>query len=197
MKLKYYLRGLGVGVIVTTIVLSITLNAKPAALTDAQIKERAKELGMVEKDLIKDKDENDVAKQEATEAPEPTKTPDAAETTTEAPKETTTAPKETTAAKETTTKVAETANPESTKPSSVYTKEEREDGTYVTIEVGAKDWSNHVADKLKAAGLIENANDFDNYLINNGYETIIASGTHVFKVGSSYEELAKELIKHK
>lgn len=196
MKLKYYLRGLGVGVIVTTIVLSITLNAKPAALTDAQIKERAKELGMVEKDLIKDKDENDVAKQEATEAPEPTKMPDAAETTTEAPKETTAAT-ETTATKETTTKAAETAKPETTQPSSVYTKEEREDGTYVTIEVGAKDWSNHVADKLKAAGLIENAEDFDNYLINNGYETIIASGTHVFKVGSSYEELAKELIKHK
>lgn len=46
MKLKYFLRGLGIGVIVTTIILSIA-HASANKMSDADIIERAKELGMV------------------------------------------------------------------------------------------------------------------------------------------------------
>ena len=52
MKLKYYLRGLGIGVVVTAIIMSIT--SKPVELTDAQIKMRAAELGMVEESVLAD-----------------------------------------------------------------------------------------------------------------------------------------------
>lgn len=52
MKLKYYLRGLGIGVVVTAIIMSIT--NKPQELTDAQIKMRATELGMVEESVLAD-----------------------------------------------------------------------------------------------------------------------------------------------
>ena len=52
MKLKYYLRGLGIGVVVTAIIMSIT--NKPQELTDAQIKMRAAELGMVEESVLAD-----------------------------------------------------------------------------------------------------------------------------------------------
>ena len=52
MKLKYYLRGLGIGIAVTAIIMSIT--NKPEEMTDAQIKMRALELGMVEESVLAD-----------------------------------------------------------------------------------------------------------------------------------------------
>lgn len=52
MKLKYYLRGLGIGILVTAIIMSCT--RKPEKLTDAEIKMRATQLGMVEKSVLAD-----------------------------------------------------------------------------------------------------------------------------------------------
>ena len=52
MKLKYYLRGLGLGVIVTAVVLSFS--GKTEELSDAEIKLRAVKLGMVEKSVLAD-----------------------------------------------------------------------------------------------------------------------------------------------
>lgn len=47
MKLKYYLRGIGIGIIVTFLILYFTRESG-SPLTDDQIKQRAKELGMIE-----------------------------------------------------------------------------------------------------------------------------------------------------
>ncbi len=44
--LKYYLRGLGIGIVVTTIILTIVFNIR-GKLSDSEIKERASKLGMV------------------------------------------------------------------------------------------------------------------------------------------------------
>ncbi len=52
MKLRYYMRGLAVGILVTTIILTI-VNAGNKPLTDAQIRQRALELGMIENDTKK------------------------------------------------------------------------------------------------------------------------------------------------
>lgn len=48
MKLKSYLRGLGIGIIVTTIILVIAFNGRNKTMTDADVIARAKALGMVE-----------------------------------------------------------------------------------------------------------------------------------------------------
>ena len=48
MKLKYYLRGMGIGIILTAIVMGFALGGRKAAISDAQIIERARALGMVE-----------------------------------------------------------------------------------------------------------------------------------------------------
>ena len=50
MKLKYYLRGLGIGIIITTIVLMIAYSGRNTELTDEEIVARAKNLGMVMKE---------------------------------------------------------------------------------------------------------------------------------------------------
>lgn len=47
MNLKYYLRGLGVGIVVTALIMSIALGGKES-LSNEEIKERARALGMVE-----------------------------------------------------------------------------------------------------------------------------------------------------
>lgn len=52
MKLRYYLRGLGIGIVVTAIIMSFT--RQPEKLTDAQIKMRALELGMIEESVLAD-----------------------------------------------------------------------------------------------------------------------------------------------
>ncbi|MDE7114203.1 MAG: hypothetical protein K2O57_08470, partial [Acetatifactor sp.] len=52
MKLQYYVRGLAVGVLLTTIVLTIA-NAGKKPLTDAQIRQRALALGMIEIDSVR------------------------------------------------------------------------------------------------------------------------------------------------
>ena len=47
MKLKYYLRGLGIGIIVTTIVLMISFSSEEETLSDGEIIARAAQLGMI------------------------------------------------------------------------------------------------------------------------------------------------------
>ena len=56
MKLKYYLRGMGIGIVLTAIIMSFI--RQPERLTDAQIKIRAIELGMVEKSVLADLQED-------------------------------------------------------------------------------------------------------------------------------------------
>ena len=48
MKLKYYLRGMGIGIILTAIVMGFALGGRKATLSDAEIIQRAKSLGMVD-----------------------------------------------------------------------------------------------------------------------------------------------------
>ena len=56
MNLKYYLRGLGIGIIVTALILGIHYS-KTSSMTDAQVKERAAKLGMVESSTLVSKEE--------------------------------------------------------------------------------------------------------------------------------------------
>ena len=46
MKLKYYLRGLGIGIIVTAVIMGVTSASRQETLSDREIMERAAELGM-------------------------------------------------------------------------------------------------------------------------------------------------------
>lgn len=74
MKLKYYLRGLGIGILVTALIMGFTTrDSRP--LTDAEIKAAAAELGMVESDSLRLAD----LPQEPTPTPEitPEPTPEA------------------------------------------------------------------------------------------------------------------------
>ncbi len=48
MKLKYYLRGLGVGIVLTAVIMGVILGRRGSDMSDEEIIKRAKQLGMVE-----------------------------------------------------------------------------------------------------------------------------------------------------
>ncbi len=48
MNLRFYLRGLGIGIVVTSILMGYTLNNRKDDLTDEEIRQRAEALGMVD-----------------------------------------------------------------------------------------------------------------------------------------------------
>ena len=208
MKLKYYLRGLGIGMIVTALILEISFSHRQGQetqiLTDDQIRERAEQLGMVDSsELTLAALQNNVQQQaqentEKTEAaPEP-ETEEAMATTSEpattvAPENTmepaTTAAPENTIEPETTAAPENTIEPEATlQPETIVASEAAQTVT-VTVKKGAS--SGSVSSRLQEAGLVEDAKTFDNYLCNNGYSRSINPGTYEIVPGTSEEEIAK------
>ncbi len=204
MKLKYYLRGLGIGMIVTALILGISFSSRQEQasqpMTDDQIRERAAELGMVDSSELTLAALQNSAKQQAESTPEETtETQEQKEITGETTEETETTaePQETqteTAEPETTASPEPAAEPETTTAQEVTsapetTAAEQTQTAGITINRGAD--SGSVSRQLYEAGLVENAKAFDNYLCNNGYSRSINPGTYEIAPGTSEEEIAK------
>ncbi len=66
--------------------------------------------------------------------------------------------------------------------------------TAVTIQVVKGDGSGTVARKLQNAGLIDNASEFDAYLMQHGYDKKIRIGTVKIEAGATWMEIANKLI---
>lgn len=65
MNLKYYLRGLGIGIVMTALIMGISAAGKNKPLSDSEIIERAKALGMTEEStLLADAAENGLQEEE-------------------------------------------------------------------------------------------------------------------------------------
>ena len=199
MKLKYYLRGLGIGILVTTVILSLA-GVGRKNMTDEEVVKRAKELGMVESTLLSDlpdqtktdevrPTEPEISLQPETSEPEAgpepeesastPETPVAPEETPVAPEETPMAPEETPVAPEETPVSPEDGNPDT--PA----------GETVTLVIGRGESSTTVSKNLKKAGIVEDAAAFDRFLCNNGYDKKIITGTYEIPYGASEEEIAK------
>ena len=198
MKLKYYLRGLGIGMMVTALILGISFSHRQEqtaqAMTDDQIRERAAELGMVDSSELTLAALQNSAKQPAESSPEDEKeiqTETSPVTTTEL--EETTAP-ETTAEPEITTAPQAAPEPETTKAPEITPESDMtvaEQGQTASITILRGDDSGSVSRRLCEAGLVEDAKAFDDYLCNNGYSRSIHPDTYEIAFGTSEEEIAK------
>lgn len=191
MKLKYYLRGLGIGILVTAVIMGVTQGSRKETLSDREIRERAAALGMVEPG-------NSLADLEAAETPAATEIPEAIETpaATEIPEaiETPAATKtpeaaETPAATEA---PAATETPEVTARPTQRPAEEEEGSSY-TFEIQAGDSSYQVAYRLQQAGLVADARDFDNYLCSKGYDRKLKTGSYEIPETATEEEISEIL----
>lgn len=176
MKLKYYLRGLGIGILVTAVIMGVTQGSRKETLSDREIRERAAALGMVEPG-------NSLADLEAAETPAATEIPEATETP-EAPAAT-----ETPAATEA---PAATETPEVTVRPTQKPAEEEEGSSY-TFEIQAGDSSYQVAYRLQQAGLVADARDFDNYLCSKGYDRKLKTGSYEIPETATEEEISEIL----
>lgn len=205
MKLKTYLRGLGLGLIVAALVTGV---GSRQTMSDEQIKARAKELGMMEsKTYLTQVNESKEAAESLMESETVTET--VAETVAETEEietttlETAAETKETAAeTKENVTETKETVSEETAETvpetesepveeSPEQSIEETTSPETVTFQIHSGDSSVSVAKRLAEAGLVGDAKAFDQYLCQNGYDKKIRVGTYEIQNDSSNEEIAK------
>ncbi len=196
MKLKSYLRGLGLGIIVTTIILVIAFSKRNVPMTDAQIMSRAYELGMVETTLYGNADSNEEATTEKSTVPSLLD-----DITTKAPMitEATPAQIETQATSEpaTTEPITEPATVEPvtepvTEPATSATVNES-----ITVVLENITSASMASTLLYEAGIIDDVKSFNDYLTQQGWATRVSEGTFEFKKGMTYEEVGKIITRQK
>lgn len=208
MKLKYYLRGIGIGMLVTALILSISyLNHNK--MSDEEVKKRAKELGMVEStslieaSAVLSSDSGEVAvttkaptpEPEKTETPTPTPTPEPTEEPTPEPTEAPT-PEPTEAPTPEPTPEAAAETPEGPEDPDSIGKETTNQGSSstVTVRINSGDSSVTVARAVEEAGLVASAADFDSFLCANGYDKRLHVGTYEIPYDLTYAEMAKIFV---
>lgn len=184
MKLKYYLRGIGVGIIATTLILMIVFTLhKKDMISDAEIKARAAQLGMVMAEDLNVSDklaQQDGSDAEDAEMDEPLIDTDDA------------------AAEDMDGADAEdaTQDPSGDAPhinvADDAEDEQKADTTtveQVEFSIVGGEYSDAVCKKLFDAGLIEDEKDFNKYLAQGGYDSLIQPGTYVIPKGAEYKEI--------
>lgn len=210
MKLKYYLRGLGIGMVVTVLILGLA-PGKPgdSAMTDAQIIARAKELGMVERKVLSDTvqpevedEENDVSDTDE----EPETLDESTEPHTQAIGDTDDGgeiqtPEEQQAATQPEEPSAEDGDGQPGEPFAEDGDGQMEGvsdpGTEtVRVEIVHGDSSNTACRKLKEAGLIADEAAYNSFLCENGYDKSILANTYEIPLGMSESEIAALITGH-
>lgn len=220
MKRKYYMRGLGIGVLVTAILCGIVLPGKKEPMTDEEVIARAKALGYVKEeggvtaeDIDKLKENEKAAgtpgvskepevtgESDATPGPTPSPVP-----TPEAPNPPDkpdkpasptpgiTAPEKTPSPKPTATNAPTVTNTSTVTeaPARVPTKAPETDAYMVKVERGMT--ASKVAGLLEKTGVIKSAEEFVDYLRKEKLTDLINVGTFTIPSGASYEEIGKIL----
>jgi len=173
MKKRYYLRGLGIGIFITALIMGLA-KGDGRAMTDDEIKARALELGMVEQKTLSD------LVTEPTELPQITPEPP--------PRGEGPAPTNTPIPTETPEPTAEPVPTETPAPTSEPAQTVEE---IVVVEIIKGDSSDTVSKKLEELGLIEDAKSYNRYLCDNGYDRKLNIGSYEITKGMSQEEIAK------
>ena len=178
---KSFLFGLGVGIILVSVVIYIVsgLEAKPVSanvqpMSEAEIVEKAKALGMV---YIKEATaEGDPQETESTPSPTPAATPSATPEATQSPTETPETDEPATA----TPSPTPVPEPEPTRPPVIH------DG-YVEVFIPAGSASHEIARILESAGLVDDAVGFDMYIASQGKTGRLMAGWFDVPTDADYE----------
>ena len=171
MKLKYYMRGMGIGVFVTTLIFLIAIAfMKPN--TTGETTATAQESG---KQTIKEEQEKE------------TVTEDVAS---EEPADESTETEEDTSGQNSVEKHVETTVDEDGTVTTVETIPGAT-GEPVSFTIQGGEGSATVGDKLQEAGLVDSGSRFNRYLEDNNYDNVIQPGTYSIPKGSTYEEVAQ------
>lgn len=213
MEKKYYFRGLGLGIIVTAVIMGIALSGGgKREMTDNEVIARAKELGMTENTRLLEPTETDESPEETEPAAkEPVKKDvSVAKPKTEAEEpakaETPTTDSAGNELQEESSEQNESAQDK--KPAAdtnEMTKQDEDTGvgaapeeepsqkaaSEVDVTIVSGDGSYTVAKKLEQAGVVSSASDFDTFLCQNGYDKRLRTGTFHIPAGANDEQIAK------
>ena len=210
MKIRYYLRGLGLGILFTAVFFMIGGDSKQT-MSNEMIKERAKELGMIENTVLVDignTAETVSAEEESYENESETVTvlDESAEETIveETMEEEAEESVEESAAEEVSEEEErepevvskeESSSVEEVKESSDESaaEETSSGGQVISIVVNKGEGSDTVSQRLYDAGLVDDPYAYDKYLMQNGYDRRIGVGEHLIPAGSSWQEIAQIL----
>ena len=208
MKLRYQMRGLGIGIIVTSLLMGVVKGEK-VPLSDAEIKVRAMELGMVESDSLRLSDIPDMS------APPEERQPDAEDG---AFGGTSAVSEEEAGLDDVESTEGEGASePEDARGDKAGDMPDTDDGEAdpmpagndgkssstaaegdiitVVIEEGVTSYS--VCQLLEELGLVEDADSLDYYICSNSYSRIIQEGTYEIAKGTDEEEIVRIIMGNK
>lgn len=218
MKRKYYMRGLGVGVLVTALLCAVAFPKQKKSMTDEQVIARAKELGYEKKDGGVTPEDIDKLKEneKSTGTPGPTDTPTTIpegptpfpEPTPEAPQPPE-QPEKPTSPTPGAEKLTGTPKPTPTntpKPTSAKTPTPKPKATStpkptagadgkISVKVEKGMTARKVAERLESVGIIADAEDFIKYLVKEKLADSINVGTFSIPKGAGYSEIGKILTK--
>ncbi|MCR4717732.1 MAG: endolytic transglycosylase MltG [Lachnospiraceae bacterium] len=208
MKISYFLRGLGVGIIFCAIIMLVGYSSNnKAEMTDEEIISKAKQLGLVEAgtsdesiDALFDdssKDANDASnddKDTKEDSSEDSKEDSSKESTEEATETETTeeVSEEEATTEEATTEEATTEEAKKEKKNNKKTeKKKSSDNKDITIVINNGMCSEDFAVLLANYGIVDDAHKFNQYLCNNNnYAKRLQPGTYTFKQGTDYATIA-------
>lgn len=185
MRLKYYLRGLGLGIIFAVIIMMIGFHDNKQSMSDTEIIEKAKTLGMVEAKNISGTvaDEYNSEKTDSSAANSDASSQKAETEQDSQMQDSQTAQEDT---------QQEDTQPEDTQPAAdakQETVEPQDAVTTYTISVTSQDTCRTIAEKLKALNLVDDAEQFRIYMGQKGADHFIADGEHVIPQGASYDDI--------
>lgn len=193
MKLKFYMRGIGIAMIVTALLVGFSYRKQDEGMSNDEILARAKELGMIENNVLQpsaspDKLQNNIDKQpQESKEPEELQVPKESEEPEESKE-----PEESQAPKE-------SEEPEESEGPQEPVVTDTSDASTETIhfEIRRGDSSNSVSQRLASAGLVADAKEYDRYLCGKGYDKRISTGIFEIPAGASEEEIALIITKQK
>lgn len=188
MKRKIILRNIGIVLIAVSCGLFLINTTGKKQLSDDEIKEKAKELGMVEagesslEGILRSTEE-----EITTEVIEKPSTATESQEDLSVVQEANSTENETTKESTTEEQTVEATTEEMTEEAS---EEKKDEVVEVTFDVTSGMTSWHVAKLLEEQGIIANAPEFDDFLVNNGYANRIRVGQYKVRSTNSFEEIA-------
>ena len=188
MKLKYYLRGVGIGLIIATLIMMIsTALHSNKDISDEEIIARAEKLGMVMKTETKTEDKKTLADLDD---------PNKEETEDESSQEDVQEEQKNEESEDTSSDGKEEA--ENSQQNSTEDEQPRvEVIEKVEITVVPGEYSDKVSKKLQKAGLIDDAEHFNKYLAQKNYDNLIQPGNYEISTDSDYDEIIKIITEKK
>ncbi len=196
MKLKYYLRGLGVGILFSTIILSIAFKASSKEKADKVNSNTESNTSGTEAangdDGIKDLEDLLVpsAAPSITPAVTPTENDISDKETTDTSSEAPSVPPTETPLEEET----EESNPLEADQTDDLKEENEESKDYIIVRIEEGMTSEEVASILYNYGIIEDKNDFNTYMKKNNYSRIINIGDFKIAKNATYEQITDLIV---